>query len=231
MKTSGILNIRKVSVALTVIFVSFVMLSQTGCKAKKIQAEQKKQEALKIEKAKNTLNLILNNTINISLADQEKKIEEIKSQNITDPEVVTLIQQAEDKLKNNKIAEQKRIDEEKKKLEDEKKRQEEELKNKMKPDMQTQFNTLCDEIALAGKNGKTDEANAKIAEALKYFTADDALVLIIISKSGANTDYDKPTNAKTYLNYLKDRKENKNKVDKTILDANGKIKELELIKK
>ena len=36
--------------------------------------------------------------------------------------------------------------------------------------------------------------------------------------------------SKTYLNYLKDTKNNMNKVDKIVKDESGKIKELELLK-
>ena len=44
-------------------------------------------------------------------------------------------------------------------------------------------------------------------------------------------DYDKPTTIKRYLDFLKDQKVNRNNVDSYLLDQNGKIKELDLIKK
>ncbi len=56
-------------------------------------------------------------------------------------------------------------------------------------------------------------------------------VLIIISKEGDIVDYDRPTTAKKYLEYLKDQKKNLNEIDNIEYDDNGKIKLLELIKK
>ena len=75
-----------------------------------------------------------------------------------------------------------------------------------------------------------NDANTAIYEALSLFTSPDALVLIIISEEGGVPDYDKPTTANKYLNYIKDQKSNANKIKKAVLDSDGKIKELELIK-
>jgi hypothetical protein len=69
-----------------------------------------------------------------------------------------------------------------------------------------------------------------INDALGLFNSPDAPVLIIISKTGDIVDYDRPTTIKNYLNYLKDTKNNINKVEKIVYDDNGKIKELELLK-
>jgi hypothetical protein len=74
------------------------------------------------------------------------------------------------------------------------------------------------------------EANMLIAETLKMFSSPETPVLIIISKENNIVDYDRPTTIKDYLNYLKDTKNNSNKVEKITLDGSGKIKELELIK-
>lgn len=74
-------------------------------------------------------------------------------------------------------------------------------------------------------------ANRTIQEALTLFAAPDALVLIIINESNGKKDYDRPTDISEYLNYLKDQKKNPNKIDTFKLNADGKITELELIKK
>jgi hypothetical protein len=74
------------------------------------------------------------------------------------------------------------------------------------------------------------QANMIIADALKLFTSPDAPVLVIIAKSADVTDYDRPTTIKNYLNYLKDTKNNINRIDKVSYDNSGKIRELELIK-
>jgi hypothetical protein len=44
-------------------------------------------------------------------------------------------------------------------------------------------------------------------------------------------DYEKPTTIRYYLEFLKDQKGNRNNIESFKLDDNGKIKELELIKK
>ncbi|UII21130.1 nucleoid-structuring protein H-NS [Fulvivirga ligni] len=76
----------------------------------------------------------------------------------------------------------------------------------------------------------TSSANSSINEALSLFASPDVPVLIVISQSGSQKDYDKPTTIKEYLNYLKDQKKNMNKISDLQYDASGKIKEVELVK-
>ena len=71
-------------------------------------------------------------------------------------------------------------------------------------------------------------ANNIIKEALKLFATPDAVVLILLNNHG---DYDKPTSAENYLNYIKDIKKVDVKVNNVKYDDNNKIIELELIKK
>jgi hypothetical protein len=73
-------------------------------------------------------------------------------------------------------------------------------------------------------------ANSSINEALALFASPDTPVLIIISESGGQKDYDRPTTIKDYLNYLKDQKKNINPVNDLKFDASGKITEVELRK-
>ncbi|MEL6592638.1 MAG: hypothetical protein AAFQ68_21245, partial [Bacteroidota bacterium] len=86
---------------------------------------------------------------------------------------------------------------------------------------------LFGEVSRAGNDAI---ANAKINETLRLFSSSDSPVLIIISESAAGADYDRPTTISKYLNYLKDTGNNINAVRNVVLDSNGKIKELELIK-
>ncbi|MEI7982317.1 MAG: nucleoid-structuring protein H-NS, partial [Bacteroidota bacterium] len=72
--------------------------------------------------------------------------------------------------------------------------------------------------------------DAEIKSALQFFSSEDVPVLIIISREGSIVDYDKPTSISRYLNFLRDQKSSKNVIDAMQLDANGKIKELDLIK-
>jgi len=75
-----------------------------------------------------------------------------------------------------------------------------------------------------------NSANSSINEALTMFSSDQSPVLIVISEEGGQKDFDKPTTIKAYLNYLKDQRKNSNRISNVELDANGKIKVLELVK-
>ncbi len=73
-------------------------------------------------------------------------------------------------------------------------------------------------------------ANNSINEALTMFASPDTPVLIVISESNGQKDYDRPTTIIDYLNYLKDQKKNANKIEKLQFDGAGKITEVELRK-
>ena len=73
-------------------------------------------------------------------------------------------------------------------------------------------------------------ANSNINEALTLFASGDTPVLIVISDSGGQKDYDKPTTIRSYLNYLKDQKKNINRIENLQIDGSGKITEVELRK-
>jgi len=97
--------------------------------------------------------------------------------------------------------------------------------------VKSQLENAFTAIANAARNGNLDQADNTIQKTLKLFSSDDADVLIIISREGSTIDYDKPTTIKRYLNLLKDVKASRNDIDEIKNDANGKIKELDLIKK
>ena len=78
--------------------------------------------------------------------------------------------------------------------------------------------------------GSISSANSSISETLTMFASEETPVLIIISQSGGQKDYDRPTTIKAYLNYLKDQKKNINRVSNLQFDASGKITEVELVK-
>lgn len=83
--------------------------------------------------------------------------------------------------------------------------------------------------AIANSSSITS-ANSSISEALSLFASPDTPVLIVISESGGQKDYDKPTTIINYLNYLKDQKKNMNKISNLQFDGSGKIIEVELRK-
>ena len=130
--------------------------------------------------------------------------------NLNDPEVDALIRQVEARLAAERAA------------------MEEETRGTESVEAEQRLNQYFDAIANAGS---LTAANRNINEALSLFSTPDALVLIIISKSGGQKDYDRPTSIKKYLEYLKDQKKNINAIDKIVYDSQGKIRELELIKK
>jgi hypothetical protein len=106
-----------------------------------------------------------------------------------------------------------------------------EMKNVVNIPLKTQLEKNFQAIADASKNGNASEASTLIKNTLDFFSAPDIPVLIIISYNGKTPDFDKPTNIKRYLDYLKDQKVYRNGVDSYVLDPNGKINELDLIKK
>ena len=71
---------------------------------------------------------------------------------------------------------------------------------------------------------------ATMQEAMSMFASPETPVLIVISEVNGQKDYDRPTNIREYLNYLKDTGNNVNRVFEVKYDSAGKITELELIK-
>lgn len=88
-----------------------------------------------------------------------------------------------------------------------------------------QLNKYMNAIAMSST---TTEANNNIREALTMFSSPDAAVLIEIYRGADAIDYDEPTTASKYLNYLKDQKKSPAKVQDIVLDNQGRIKELVL---
>lgn len=118
--------------------------------------------------------------------------------------------------------------------EEEARRKEAEEAARLKTDEESKTNArytilrqYFDSIATAGN---LTSANNSISEALTMFASPDTPVLIVISESGGQKDYDRPTTIKDYLNYLKDQKKNINKISNLQFDDNGKITEVELTK-
>jgi hypothetical protein len=195
-------------------------MGMTACKSQKKLAKEKAaaEYAASLENAKKDLLDILNENTSMSLSEKEALVRDIKSKNYNDPEINDLIAQAEEKLATE------RSELNKKEMEAKKDAEEVTMRKEMTA------TTLSDYFASISRAASTSEANMFINEALGLFSTPEAPVLIIIYKSGTVVDYDEPTTIKKYLNYLKDTKNNINKVDKISYDEKGKIKELELYK-
>jgi|LGVF01.1.fsa_nt_gb hypothetical protein len=190
-------------------------MGMSGCKSKKkLAREQAAAEyAIKVETAKKDLLSIINDEGNMSLQQKESKLQRVKDMNLNEAEILALIREAEEVIKAEKEAIRRK--------------QEEENRKKLEASSMS----LDDYFALIAGAASVDKANQKINEALKLFGSPDTPVLIIISQEGDIVDYDKPTTAKKYLDYLKDQKKNLNEIGNIEYDDNGKIKLLELIKK
>ena len=204
--------------ALKISFLLMLALSigsgMSGCKSKKkLAREQAAAEyAKKVETAKQDLLSIINDD-NMSLQEKESKLQRVKDMNLNEPEILALIREAEEVIEAEK-------EEMRRKWEEENKKKNEAMSL-----------SLADYFALVAGASSIENANIKINEALKLFESPDTPVLIIISQDGDMKDYDRPTTAKKYLEYLKDQKKNLNEIDNIEYNDNGKIKLLELIKK
>lgn len=190
----------------------------TSCSSKKKLA--KKEYEAKVEQAKSDLNAIIEGTTEWTLEEQKSRIEEIEKSDLQNQEVNDLIVKAKEVIES-KIAEAERV------AEEERLRQLEE-ENKAKAESKT---SISDYFTIIAAAPDAETANEKIAEALKLFASPDVPVLIIVYHVGDIIDYDAPTTAEKYLNYIKDQKNVTVRVNNIKYDANDKITELELIKK
>ena len=200
-----------------ILLVGGIAFSTGGCKSKKKLAQEAaaKEYADRVAKAIAELEAILNDDGTMPVVEMERRLNDIKSQNLNDTRVNELIKQVEAKIAAQKEAlRQKQLDDQKK-----------------QETAEEQTYHYIDEYFKQVANSKTvPEANAKIAEAMKMFSSPDVPVLIIISKAGSDVDYDKPTTIEKYLNYLKDTKNYNNSVYSVKMDGYGQIVSLELIK-
>lgn len=187
-------------------------LTTTSCKNKqKIAAEQAAAEKkAKIEKVTKDLQALLNDT-SMSAEERQKRIDAIKKMNIEDATVKDLIAQAEQSVREQRI------------------REEEERRNKeAEAEANKKSKTIKDFFSEIANASDANAANSSIQNALKLFASPQAPVLIIIAEEGGEKDYDEPTTAEKYLNFVKDQKKMNHKVVSIGTDENGKIKLLEL---
>jgi hypothetical protein len=204
---------------LIILFMAGVAFGTAGCKSKKKLAQEAaaKEYADKVQKAIAELKAILNDDGTMPIAEMERRLNDIKNQNLNDATVDDLIKQVEAKIAAEKEAQRLR------QLELDKQKQVQKEKTKYE---------YVEEYFTSVANAKSvEEANAKIAQAMKLFASPETPVLIIISQEGGMNDYDKPTTISKYLNYLKDTKNYNNSVYDVQTDDYGQIKALELIKK
>ena len=192
----------------------------TSCKSKKKLAKEAAaaEYAAKVEQAKKDLNAIINEETDWTIDQQAERVATIKSYNIDDKEVKDLIVKAEQKIEELRA----------RKAEEERLRREEEARRKA---AQSKFSVLDNTLGSIAGSATYEEANRKIVVAMQEFASPDIPVLIIVSQENGVNDYDRPTTISKFLNYLKDKKQYKYKVESVKRDTFGKITELELIVK
>jgi hypothetical protein len=214
-KTGNLIN--KMLVFSLVVIIA--MGGATSCKSKKKIAREKAEAEYqaKVVQAKKDLTAILNDETNWTLPEKKERLATIKSYNIDNQEVKDLIVKVEEKLK----------DEERQLAEEREKRKEQELTDQQRRKYSIIIYTLTD----IAKAKSYDEANQQIEGTLNLYATPDVPVLIIISKENGYYDYDRPTTISKFMNYLKDKKEFKYDIESVKYDDQGKITELELIKK
>lgn len=210
----------------TVLWLSLVLVlaGSTGCRSKKkIAAERERLEALEKEDRMKELRTDLENLMATPVEDMDDLesrrdlLNRIEAMNLDDAQVQSLIPRVDQFLKDEQI----RLAAEAEAAE---------VNAKADADAETRRQVASALDAIAG-SGSTDAANDQIDRILSMFGSTDVPVLIIINKSGASPDYDRPTTIERYLNYLKDTRRNPNRVETVVLDDSGKVKELVLVKK
>ena len=204
---------------LVLLVASFAFGGATSCKSKKKLAKEKAaaEYAAKVDQAKKDLTAIIDGTTNWTADEMVERIGVIKSYNIDDPEVQDLIKQAEQKADEVKAAELRRAEEERLRAEEEANRK--------------KYLTIDEQLNAIATSGSIDASNNQIQKTLQEFETPDIPVLIIISKNTDFNDYDRPTTISKFLNYLKDKKAYKYRVENVQRNSLGKITELELIVK
>lgn len=188
----------------------------TSCKSKKKIAKQEYEA--KLTQAKADLNAIINGETQWTLDEQVARVDEIEKADFQNEEIDALILSARNVLEGRK-SEAERLAEE------------ERLRQLEEQDITQKAPSVEDYFAIIAAAPDTEAANEKIAEALQLFAAPDVPVLIIVYHLGDIVDYDAPTTAEKYLNYIKDQKNVTVRVNNIKYDDNNKITELELIKK
>ena len=204
----------KITTIMMVLLAVFITLGgTTSCKSKKRLAREAAEAEYKskVEQAVKDLNAILDDETLWSLEEKEARVKTIKDWNLQNAEVDDLIFQVEKKLARERA------------------QKEEEERNKQ--EAQNANTTLERNFATIAQSGSVSQANRTINETLGLFESPNVPVLIIIKQNAGFNDYDRPTTIEKYLNYVKDQKKAAEKVYEIKYNANGKINELELIKK
>ena len=211
----------KITTIMLVLLATFITLGgTTSCKSKKQLAKEAAEAEYKarVSEAVKDLTAILNDEVVWTLEEKDNRVQTIKDWNLQNAEVDDLLFQVEKKLARERAQAEQRAREEAEAA------RAAEAARLPKNVLERNFASICSASSVT-------QANRIINETLNLFESNNAPVLIIISQAGGFNDYDRPTTIENYLNYLKDQKVNRNKVYNLKTNDNGKITEVELIKK
>ena len=208
----------KLTTIAMILLAAFITLGgTTSCKSKKKLAKEAAEAEYKskVADAIKDLNAILDDETSWTLEEKEARVQTIKNWNLQNAEVDDLLFQVEKKLARERAQ----------------KNEEERRAAEEREHAQSTNVVLENNFRSIANAGSISQANRVINETLGMFESNNVPVLIIISQAGGFNDYDRPTTIEKYLNYLKDQKISRNSVNDIKYNANGKISELELIKK
>lgn len=211
----------KITTVVMILLAAFITLGgTTSCKSKKKLAKEaaEAEYKAKVAEAVRDLTAILDDETPWTLEEKEHRVQTIKDWNLQNAEVDDLLFQVEKKLARERAQAEQAA--------------EEARRNALaQAEAEQPKNVLESNFARIAAANSTTQANSLINETLKMFASSNAPVLIIISQAGGFNDYDRPTTIENYLNYLKDQKVSRNQVANLKFNDNGKITEVELIKK
>lgn len=208
----------KLTTIAMILLAAFITIGgTTSCKSKKRLAKEAAEAEYKskVAEAIKDLNAILDDETLWTLEEKEARVQTIKDWNLQNAEVDDLLFQVEKKLARERAQ----------------KNEEERRAAEEREHAQSTNVVLENNFRSIANAGSISQANRVINETLGMFESNNVPVLIIISQAGGFNDYDRPTTIEKYLNYLKDQKISRNSVNDIKYNANGKISELELIKK
>ena len=208
----------KLTTIAMILLAAFITLGgTTSCKRKKKLAKEAAEAEYKskVADAIKDLNAILDDETSWTLEEKEARVQTIKDWNLQNAEVDDLLFQVEKKLARERAQ----------------KNEEERRDAEEREHAQSTNVVLENNFRSIANAGSTSQANRVINETLGLFESNNVPVLIIISQAGGFNDYDRPTTIEKYLNYLKDQRISRNSVNDIKYNTNGKISELELIKK
>ena len=208
----------KITTVMMVLLAAFITIGgTTSCKSKKRLAKEAAEAEYKsrVDQAVKDLNAILDDETLWSLEEKEARVQTIKDWNLQNAEVDDLLFQVEKKLARERAQK----DEEERRAAEER-----EKANAADVVLGRNFNSIANASSVS-------QANRVINETLGMFESPNTPVLIIIKQNAGFNDYDRPTTIEKYLNYVKDQKKATEKVHEIKYNSNGKINEIELIKK